>query len=44
MADLAAAEELKKKVNSKSGIEDFFNSETLSDITVVNTTTGAQYK
>ena len=38
-----AAEELSKKIN-KHGIEDFFNSETLSDITVVNPATGAQYK
>jgi hypothetical protein len=31
---------LKKKMN-KSGIADFFNNETLSDITAVNTMTGA---
>lgn len=36
-------ENIKDKLN-KSSISDFFNNDTLSDITVVNPQTGAQYK
>ena len=39
----ASKEDIKLKIN-KSCISEFFNSETLSDITVVNPQTGAQYK
>ena len=41
--DQQLPKELKKKLNL-SGFADFFNNETLSDISVVNPQTGAQYK
>lgn len=43
MADLEKQEHIKQELK-KDGISDFYQSETLSDIVVVNTLTGAQYK
>ena len=45
MADPAVEkEEFVKKELKKEGIHDFFQSSVLSDITIVNQQTGAQYK
>lgn len=46
MADAAAEkdEHVRKETKEKNTIQDFFQSEILSDITIVNQATGANYK